>query len=189
MEDAGGEGVGGIVGHDGDFGLGYDGAAVVLFVHEVDADAGDALARSKDGGVDALAVHSLSAEFGQEGRVDVQDAVSVLAQRLGAELSHVSGEGDELDTMRRKGVGDGFVKTRRIGMSYGAEVGGGDVRAAGAFEGEGAGVVGDDDADFGVERAVGAGVNDGLEVGSAVRGEDAYGEFWGLCPFQRSPPS
>ena len=108
---------------------------------------------------------------------------------LGAELSHVACQGDEFHPVRSQCIGDGFVKTRRIGMSYGAEVRGWDADPASALQGKGAGVVGDDDADFGVERAVGAGVNDGLEVGSAVRGEDAYGEFWGLCPFQRSPPS
>ena len=84
LEDAGGEGLGGVVGQDGDLGLGYDGAAVVFFVNEVDADAGGSLAGGYDGGVDALAVHSASAEFGEKGGVDVQDAVSVAAEGPGA---------------------------------------------------------------------------------------------------------
>lgn len=177
LEDAGGEGVGGVVGHDRDLRLGYDGAAVVFFVDEVDADAGDALAGGYDGGVDTLAVHSASAEFGQKGGVDVQDSVAVSAEGPGAEFLHVSGEGYELDAVSGEGVGDGFVQARGVGVGDGAEVGGGDVGAAGAFQREGAGVVGYDDADLGVEGAVGAGGDYGLEVGSAVGGEDAEGEF------------
>ena len=173
LQDAGGQGFGGVVGQNGDLGLGYDGAAVVFFVNEVDADAGDALAGGDDGGVDALAVHSASAEFGQKGGVDVQDAVAVSAECLRAEFLHVSGEGYELDAVSGEGIGYGLVEARGVGVGDGAEVGGGDVGAAGAFQREGAGVVGDDDADFGVEGAVGAGGNYGLEVGSAVGGEDA----------------
>ncbi len=44
---------------------------------------------------------------------------------------------------------------------------------AGALEGEGRGVVADDNTDFGVETAALTGVNDCLKVGPAVRCEDA----------------
>lgn len=179
-EDAGGEGFRGVVGHDGDIGLGDHGALVVLFVNDVDADAGDAFACGDNGGVDSLAVHSLPAEFWQEGGMYIQDAVSVTAQCHGAEFSHVSGEGDKLDSVCGQGICDGGVQMHQTGVGDGAEVGGGDIHAAGAFQSEGAGVVGDDHPDFGVEGAIGAGVNDGLEVGSAMGCEDADGEFFVL---------
>ena len=181
FEDAGGEGVGGVVGHDRDFGLGYHGASVIFFVHEVDADAGDACACGKHRRVDALAVHSLSAEFGQKGWVDIQDAVVVSAQRPGAKFPHVPSQGDEFDSVRGQGIGDGGVQTRRVRVGDRAEVGGGDIRASGAFQAMGAGVVGDDHADFGVEGTFRAGVNDGLEIRATVRGKDSDRQLSDWC--------
>ena len=101
------------LGRTGIFGLGYDGAAVVLFVNEVDADAGDTFTRCDYGGVDALAVHPLPAELGQQRGVDVQDVVAVSAQRPGAELSdHVPGQSDEFrNSVRGQGIGDGGVQS------------------------------------------------------------------------------
>ena len=181
FEDAGGEGVGGVVGYNRDFGLGYHGATVVLFVHEVDADAGDALARGDYGGVDALAVHPPSAKFRQQRGVDVQDAVAVPAQRPGAEFPHVPGQGDEFDAARGQGIGDGCVQARWAGVGDGANMGGGDIRASGAFQGHGAGVVGDDHADFGVEGTFRAGVNNGLEIRATVRGKDSDRQLSDWC--------
>ena len=53
FEDAGSEGFGGGTGQDGDVGLGDYRASVVFFVHQIDADAGDAFVRGDDRAVDA----------------------------------------------------------------------------------------------------------------------------------------
>ena len=55
FEDSGSEGFGGVAGQDGDIGLGDYRASVVFFVHQIDADAGDAFVRGDDRAVDARA--------------------------------------------------------------------------------------------------------------------------------------
>ena len=83
-EDSGGQGLGGVVGVDGDFGLGEDWALVVFGGYEVDGGAGFGFSGGQDGGVDFVAVHSGASEFGEEGWVDVEDAVLVFAEGAGA---------------------------------------------------------------------------------------------------------
>ena len=102
--------------------MGYDGASVVFLVNQVDADTGDAFAGGDYGGMDSLAVHSASTEFGQQRGVDVQDAVAVSAESPGAEFLHVAGERYELDAARGQGVSDGGVEVGGVGVGDGAEV-------------------------------------------------------------------
>ena len=61
-EDSGCEGVGGVVGFDGDAALEDDGAVVVLVVCKVDGAAADFAAPLKDSVVYAVAVEALAAK-------------------------------------------------------------------------------------------------------------------------------
>ena len=74
--DAVSESVEGVVGEDGDFGLGEDGAVVVDFVDEVDGDAGGLASGAEDGAVDVVAEHAASTKIGEECGVGVDDAVA-----------------------------------------------------------------------------------------------------------------
>ena len=52
---------------------------------------------------------------------------SASGQRGGTEFLHVAGEGDEFRSVRGQDIGNGGVQTRWTRVSYGAEMGGGDV--------------------------------------------------------------
>ena len=111
IEDAGGEGVGGIVGEDGAGLLQEWWAGVVGVVGEVDGAAGGGFVCTEDGFVDVVAVHALAAELGQQGGVDVEDAVFVVFG--GDEQGEEAGE-DEQVGLRfaaggKDGVGEGVL--------------------------------------------------------------------------------
>ena len=67
--NAGVEGVGIVAGEDGDFGLGEDGASVDAFVDEMNGAAGLGVAA-----FEGLPPGAEAGVFGQEGRVNVEDA-------------------------------------------------------------------------------------------------------------------
>ncbi len=158
---------------DGDFGLGEDWTVVVDFVDEVDGDACGLASGVEDGLVDVVAVHASSAEIREQGGVGVDDAVTETLQGDWAEEFHVAGQNDKVDVVAGEGVGDGGVEGLGFGVGAAAQVEGGDVVIASPLEGYRLRVVADDHTAAGVEVALFAGVDDGLESGAGVRREDA----------------
>ena len=75
--DAGSEGVGGVVGEDGAGRLEDDVAGVVAVVDIMDGDAALLFAGSKDSFVDMMPVHAFAAISGEQGGMDVDDAVGI----------------------------------------------------------------------------------------------------------------
>jgi len=78
FEHTSGQYVGCVVWFDRDSALDDGWAVVVYVVGEVDGATGFASARLEDGFVDSVAVHSLSAEVGEECGVDVEDSADVV---------------------------------------------------------------------------------------------------------------
>ena len=171
--DAVSEGRKGVVGEDGDFGLGEDGAVVVEFVDEMHGDACGFALGAEDGAVDVVAVHAASAEFGKEGGMGVDDAVAESAEGDWAEELHVACQDYQVDVVAGEGAGNGRVEVGRCRMSVAAEVKGGYGVVSCPLEGQGMGVVADNQTDASVEAALFAAVDYRLEGGAGVGGEDA----------------
>ncbi len=180
LEDAGGEGFDGVAGLDGHAALGDNFAVVVLFVDEVDGDAGFFLPGVEDRFVDAVTVHALPAVFGQQGGVDVEDAPAVGGEDARAELFHVPGQDDPVGVVIGEGLEHGEVEGGGVGVGVGAEVDGGDGFLPGAGHGAGVAVVADHEAGYGEKIARFIGVDDGLHVAAVVRGEEGEVHKGGL---------
>ncbi len=92
LEDALGECFDCVVGIDGAVGLKYNVAVVVVFIDAVDGDARFRFTGGQYGLVYPDAVHALSAELGQQGRVNVQDLVGVCLYKRWRQLPQKSGQ-------------------------------------------------------------------------------------------------
>lgn len=130
--------------------------------------------------MDAQAVHARSAVPGQEGGVDVEDAVGEGVQRGRADLLHVAGGDDQFDAVLVQGVEHGPVQLGRIGVGAAGEVNGGYSEFAGVGQGTGRAVVADDQGDRELASGLPGRAGQRAEVGSGVRGED--------CDLERHDP-
>lgn len=149
-EDAGGEG-GFIVGvEDGDGALEDDDPVVEFFVDEVDGAAGDF--RSI---VEGLALGVEAGKSGQQGGVDVEDAVGEGADEFGGEQAHVTGEAYEVDVVVAEGGYD-FGVVFGAGAAFGFDYFGGNVSGVGGGGAWGFGAVRYNDGDFGVRDFAGS---------------------------------
>lgn len=137
---------------------------VVDFVDEVDGGSAFALASFQHGAVDVHAEHALAAEFWEQGRVDVEDAVAVAFEDAGADLFHVSSEDYEFDACVLQGLEDGLVELGEIWVGLAVEHFGGHPGFLGAVEGFGSEVVADQQARGGGDGFLGASVEYGLHV-------------------------
>ena len=72
---------------------------VIVFVDEVDGDTTLLRSRGDDGSVHSVAVHALTAERGEECRVDVDDALGVLHYIYRSDEAEIARQDDELDTV------------------------------------------------------------------------------------------
>ena len=141
--------------------LDEDRAGVVGLVGEVDGAAGDLASGFEDGSVDVKAVHARSAECGQEGGVDVEDAEDVVVGD--PQEAEEAGKADEVGL----GIADEFPD----GAGKSVDVASGEVLAVDQVDGQvefagGDGVVAfgvgaDDGGDF---RAEATGLNVVVEV-------------------------
>src|SRR5690606_12433807 len=116
----------------------------------------------EDGLVDAVAVHAGSAEGGEEGWVDVDDAAFVAGGDL--DEFEVAGEDDPVDAVFAEEGAEAF------GGDDAGDDEGGDAGVAGVL-GARAFAAGDDEFDGGGEGA-GADVVEEVEEGAAARGEE-----------------
>ena len=171
FEDAGGEGVGGVGGEDGDFLLQDGRAGVVGVVGVVDGAAGLFFAGGEDGGVDVVAVHAFAAEFGEEGGVDVHNAAGEIVGD-GPEGEEAGHEG-EFDAVMAEDVGDAFGEGVEGTAVFAGDDVDGDVKVLCALDAVTSGIAGDDAGDLGVEFFAGDGVGKVLECGAAAGDEDA----------------
>lgn len=94
--DAGSEGVGGVVGEDGAGRLEDDVAGVVAVVDIMDGNAALLFAGSKDSFVDMMPVHAFAAISGEQGGMDVDDAVGIGCCDTRGNEPEEAGEDDEV---------------------------------------------------------------------------------------------
>jgi hypothetical protein len=179
-EDAVGEGVG-VVGFKNRNGtLQNDGAVVEVLVDKVDSAAGDF-----DTVVEGLLLCVESRESGQQGRMNVEDAIRECSDEASREQTHVAGEADEVDSVFAK-AGDevGIVLSART--AFRNVDGGGQIELAGGGNSRSVGNVGEDNGDFSTgESAFPDRFCDSEKVGAAAREQYAYvkGRF-GFRAFQ-----
>lgn len=173
-EDAVGEGVGGVLGEDGAGFLEEGWAGVVGVVGEVDGAAGGGFVGVDDGLVDVVAVHALAAELGEQGGVDVEDAVGVVVgdNEQGEEASEDEQVGLGVAAGGENGVGEGVL----VGVLLAGQDVDGQAAVFGALDAFAVVVGGDDAGDGGVEGACGDAVVE-VEEGRAPAGE-GNGEAW-----------
>jgi hypothetical protein len=156
-----GEGFGGIVGIDGHFCL-KDGLAVVIkIVNEMDGDPAFLFACCDDRFVYMPAVHSFSAIFGEEGRVDINDPVGISLHQPGGDLPQKARQHDEVDLVFLK-FGEVGVPAEELFLFDQQDR---DAGCRGDVEYAGVGVIADDKMD-GYERVIPEMVNDPGGVGT-----------------------
>ena len=146
LEDPRGQGVHGVGVEHRHGGLEDDRAGVEIAVHEMHGGAADAHAVRE-----RLVLRVEPGERGQKRRVDVHDAIRKRVEQRGADEAHESCKADEADVARAKFVGDGAVvgvAVRKAARIQGQRA---EARRARAREARGAGAIGDDDRDRGIE--------------------------------------
>ncbi len=180
LEDAGGEGFGGVFVEDGDGLLQDDDAVVDGFVDEVDGAAG-----YLGSVVEGLVLGVEAGEGGEERGVDVEDAVGEGLDEGGRDDAHVAGEADEVDLVVVE-AGDHLGVVVGALAAGGGDGDGGQAEVSGGGEAGGVFDVGEDYGYFGVveavilDRAV-----DGEEVRASAGEEDAEFLHWGqVNPFE-----
>ena len=144
LEDAGGEGFGGVGVEDGDGVLQDDDAVVYGLVDEVDGAAGDF--RSV---VEGLVLGVEAGEGGEQRWMDVEDAVGEGRDEGRRDDAHVAGEADEVDVVVME-LGDHFGVVIGALAACGGDGEGGEAEVAGGGEAGGGFDVGEDDGDLGV---------------------------------------
>ena len=171
LEDARGEGIGVVGVEDGDGALEDDGTVVEVLVDEVDGAAGDF-----DAVVEGLVLGVEAGEGGQQGGMDVDDAVGEGVDELRREQAHVAGEDDEIDIVTAE-AGDDVGVVLGAGAALGEEDFARQAELATDGEAAGRGGVGDDDGnlDAGQTALTDAVVNRD-HVGAATGDEDAEAE-------------
>ena len=88
----------------------------------MNTDAALFFSRGDNGFMDMDTPHSLAAELGQEGGVDVEDPPPETRECFGAKLLHISGEDNDVYSMAQEGVENGLVERSRLGMGFSAQV-------------------------------------------------------------------
>lgn len=147
FRDARGEGFGGIAWLYRTRELNDDRAVVVLFANQMDRAAGFRLTGGEDGLVYPPPVHASTAEFRQEGRVDVQDAAGQLGDDFRRDFSQESGEADDVPAVfpcERE-------NTSGVLGAFGIDHGDGQAEGYGATHGGSIGLRADDPANGGVD--------------------------------------
>jgi hypothetical protein len=162
-EDAAGEGVGVVCGQNRDGALEDDDAVVEVLVDEMDGTAGDGYAV-----VEGLLLGVEAGKGGEQGGVDVEDAVGKGVDEFGREQAHVAGETNEIDIGGAK-VGEHVAVVIGARAASGDADLGGQAEVASGLDAGGVSDVGEDERDFGVGELAGADVaGDGEEVGAAA---------------------
>jgi len=174
FENAGGEGVGRVVGKDGAPVLEDDLAFVVLFRDEVDGTSGFGFAGGYDGFVHVDAVHAFAAEFGEEGGMNIEDAPGESGEDRCREEAEISSEAD----VGGGGCGEGGAETFAVGrfIRLDGDDGGGDAELDGTLETGEVGFGGDDDGDFGGEAAITGGGDKVGHIAAPALAADEDGE-------------
>src|SRR6266850_57466 len=170
FEDTMGEGFGCVVFENGADALEDDGTIIVFLINEMDGATGDFAAVGEDGLVDVEAVHATSAEAGEEGGMNIDDA-AVIA-RGDVEHAKPAGEADEIDFVLVEQFENGVREIGGAGERFAVDDVGGDGGLGSAVEGEDVGTGGDDDVDAGVEGFGGDSVDEILQGGAGAGGED-----------------
>ena len=161
------EGVGSVVVVEGAFGLEKGGAAIIVLVDEVDGDTAFLFVVGDDCLVDVFAVHALATVFGQEGRVDVDDAVGEGIEDFLWNQPEETGEDNPVDVSFFEILENAAVVVEVVAV----EVLCWDVELFGSLGDEGIGAVVDDAGD--VNLVVASKVfADALGIGPVTRGED-----------------
>ena len=148
LEDARGEKLGRVVFLDRHDALQDDWAVVVMVVDEMNRAAAHFGAVLEDGLVDAVAVHALAAEGGNQGGVDVGDAVLEVGrdQDVFEEAAHDDETDPCLPARAKDGVAEGLGGV--AGVSF--DDASGDVCLDGVSQAGGVGIAGDDQRDLSV---------------------------------------
>src|SRR5512137_2667376 len=168
LQDALGQGLLRIRVVDGYNGLDDDGPCINAFVGEVYGTVGEF-----DAVVKGLLLSVCAGKRRQKGRVDVHDAHRESSQEKGRENPHETGEHHQLHVVGLQGVYKLPVVSLPVAGAAVLDHGAGDAVLSGPLEGEGPGVVAEDDPDPGRQGPLFDVVDNGLEVGAASRNEDA----------------
>ena len=146
-----------------------DGAVVEVLVDKVDGAAG-----YFDSIVEGLLLGVESRKRGQQGRVNVDDAIRKCSNKAGREQSHVAGEADEVDSVFAK-AGDEVGVVICAGTAFRNVDGGGQIELAGGGNSGSVGDVGDRYRDFNSLKLSGPDrFGDSEKVGAAAREQYAY---------------
>ena len=168
LEDAGRQGLVGIVVVYRDGLLQDDDAVVDGFVDEVDGAAGDLGPI-----VEGLVLGVEAGEGGKQRGVDVEDAIGEGLHEGRRDDAHVAGETDEIDLVRVEG-GDHLAVVVGAVAAGGGDAHGGEVQLAGRGEAGGIFPVRENDGDLCADEVpLADGFGDGEEVGASAGEEDA----------------
>lgn len=164
---------GSVVGEDRNLGLEDNGAGVYSRINVVNRAAG--LGRPV---LDRLLPGVETRIGGEEGRVNVEDAVGERREEGAFHKAHESGEADKLRSGGAQGLGRFLLC---LGGEFRAESPavdetGGNIGVGRPLENEALRVVGEDQSDFGLEGPGADGVEDRLHVGAGTGTEDAESE-------------
>jgi len=124
-----------------------------------------------------LALHVESGEGGKQGRVDVHDALGEGVDEDRGKQPHETGQHHQLHAGFTQSRDHGGVEGFARGKLAMVDDTGGDPGLAGAFQGEGVGLVAGDQHDLGVDPPGEALVDEGLEIGAAAAGQHAHAQF------------
>lgn len=165
--DVGGDVVGGVGGGDGGAELRDDGAAVVVGGDPVDGDASFCFASLPNGLVNVVAVHSLAAELGQQGGMEVEYPMGIGVDEVRRNYEQESSQNDEIDIVFFEQI-EHFFLVLEVGFRNDGRR---DVQSLGSHECKGIGAVADNErnADFIV---VGEIADDVFAVGAAAGNEN-----------------
>ena len=156
-----GQGINGIVRMHRNGGLGNQRAAIKLFGDEMNGAAVFAIAGFQGAGMGIQ-----SAIFGQQGRVDVDQAPGVMADKHGRKNAHEAGEHHGIRGVGGEHLDHGLVELLPVRVVAVIQAGGGDARLCGPLEAGGVGAIGKHHGNLGVEGTCFLGIHDRLQVGA-----------------------
>jgi hypothetical protein len=158
--------------------LEQDGAGVVAIVSEMDGAAGFGFTRGEHSFMDMSAMHSLAAELGEEGRVDIEDAAREI--RGNGPERQKTGHQAQIDMILAENGGDFFRESVEGGKIFFNDDVDGKVETLGAEDSLAVGIADDDAGNAGGQFATVDGVGDILERGASAGEKDAergHGRF------------